>query len=154
VAGAKQKPKKRKPKTEPDNPAQSARFIEGAKALGADESGQAFKRAVDAILPRAKQLQKMSAALVADVAMYSTSNGGRESPALPGWGCPCMVSKGAPYVGYDGWPLLGDTPLNPGDQRRLGFVFLSGEEAARIMRAAGKFYLWEGRIIGEATVVE
>jgi hypothetical protein len=63
-----------------------------------------------------------------------------------------MVSKEI-AVGYDGWPLLGDTPLAPGDKRRLGFVFLSGEEAAQIMRTAGKFYLWESRIIGEATVV-
>jgi hypothetical protein len=33
-------------------------------------------------------------------------------------------------------------------------VFLSGEEAAQIMIKAGKFYLWEGRFIGEAVVVQ
>jgi hypothetical protein len=56
-------------------------------------------------------------------------------------------------VCYDGWPLLGDTPIEPGEQRRVGFVFLSGEEAAAIMRKAGTFYLWEGRFIGEAKVI-
>jgi hypothetical protein len=43
--------------------------------------------------------------------------------------------------------------MHPGDRRRLGFVFLSGEEAAEIMRRAGRFYLWEGGFIGEADVV-
>jgi len=52
VAGGNPKPKKRKPKTEPDNPAQSARFIESAKALGVDETGAGFKRALDAVLPK------------------------------------------------------------------------------------------------------
>lgn len=62
------------------------------------------------------------------------------------------MSRQEPITGYDGWPLLGDTPIEPGEQRRLGFVFLSGEEAAGIMRDAGTFYLWEGRFIGEARV--
>jgi hypothetical protein len=46
-----------------------------------------------------------------------------------------------------------DAPLAPGERRRLGFVFLSGGDAAAIFRRAGTFYLWEGRFIGEATVV-
>jgi hypothetical protein len=47
-----------------------------------------------------------------------------------------------------------DEELKPGDQRRLGFVFLSGEEAASELRKASTFYLWEGRFIGEAVVVQ
>jgi hypothetical protein len=43
--------------------------------------------------------------------------------------------------------------MEPGEQRRVGFFFLSGEEAAVIMREAGTFYLWEGRFVGEAKVV-
>ena len=99
------------------------------------------------------KLQTMSPQLVADVTLYPTSGGGRKSTVFPGWGCPCCISKQHPLVGYDGWPLLGDTPLEPGEQRRLGFVFLSGEEAAELMRNAGIFYLWEGHFIGEAIVV-
>jgi hypothetical protein len=49
--------------------------------------------------------------------------------------------------------LLGDTPIEPGEERRLGFVFLSGEEAAGIFRNAGTFYIWEGCFIGEARVI-
>ena len=32
-------------------------------------------------------------------------------------------------------------------------LFLSGEQVAKLFRAAGKFYLWEGHVIGEAKVV-
>jgi len=34
-----------------------------------------------------------------------------------------------------------------------GFVFVSGQKAADELRAAGKFYLWEGGYIGEAVVL-
>jgi hypothetical protein len=49
---------------------------------------------------------------------------------------------------------LEDQPMRSGEQRRVGFVLLSGEEAARELRGAGKFYLWEGRFVGEAIVIE
>jgi hypothetical protein len=101
---------------------------------------------------RAEIIAAMPPQLVADVQMYATRDGGRKSTALPGWGCPCMVSRDEPLAGYDGWPQLGDTSLNPGDERRLGFVFLS-PEGADVMRTAGRFYLWEGRFVGEARVV-
>lgn len=105
-------------------------------------------------MEHAERLRVMSPQLIADVTLYPPSEGGRKSTAFPGWGCPCVVSKSQPIVGYDGYPLLGDTPLEPGTQRRLGFVFLSGEHAAEIMQSAGKFYLWEGGFIGEAIVVQ
>jgi hypothetical protein len=63
-----------------------------------------------------------------------------------------MTSNQPPWIGRDGWPLLGERPLEPGDERRLGFVFLSPDTPA-ILRDAGRFYLWEGRIVGEATVI-
>jgi hypothetical protein len=94
----------------------------------------------------------MSPQLIADVTLYTTAEGGKKLAAQPGWGCPCCCSKSSPVVGWDGLPLL-DGPLAPGDRRRLGFVFLSGEEAADVLRKAGTFYLWEGRFIGDAVVV-
>jgi len=42
---------------------------------------------------------------------------------------------------------------SPGRTGRFGWTFLSGDQAASTMKQAGKFYLWEGRIIGEAVVV-
>jgi hypothetical protein len=48
--------------------------------------------------------------------------------------------------------LLDGEPILLGQPRRLGFVFLSSD-SADVFRAARKFYLWEGKIIGEAVVV-
>lgn len=101
---------------------------------------------------RAEALRAMSPQLIADVTLYPTAEGGKTLAAQPGWGCPCAVSKSSPLICWDAWPLL-EEPLAPGDRRRVGFVFLSGEEAADILRKAGRFYLWEGRFIGEAVVV-
>ncbi len=102
---------------------------------------------------RAEALRLKSPELVADVYLYPTADGGKKLTVQPGWGCPCSCSKSTDEGLYDAWPLL-DAPLAPGERRRLGFVFLSGEEAAVSLRRAGTFYLWEGRFIGEATVVK
>jgi len=52
MAGEKGKRKKRGRKGRPDNPAQSKRFIEEARKLGVDESGEAFRNAVDTLIPK------------------------------------------------------------------------------------------------------
>ena len=57
-------------------------------------------------------------------------------------------------MAFDGFPLILDGPMAPGESRRVGYVFLSSKEAVRYLRAADKFYLWEGHLIGEATIVE
>jgi hypothetical protein len=101
---------------------------------------------------RAEALRQMSPQLVAEVYLYATADGGKQLTVQPGWGCPCSCSKSSDALFYDAWPLL-DAPFAPGESRRLGFVFLSGEDAASVLRQAGTFYLWEGRFIGEATVV-
>lgn len=92
--------------------------------------------------------------LIADVTLYATENGGRREPMLPGFGCPCVIDRNGPIEGWDALLLLGDQLMNPGETRRLGFVFLSGQKAVAPLRAAGRFYLWDGRFIGEAIVVE
>lgn len=46
--------KKRSRSTRTTDPAQSARFLETAKKLEADESGEAFSRAVDVLIPKPK----------------------------------------------------------------------------------------------------
>ena len=54
--------------------------------------------------------------------------------------------------GYTGWPQL-EEPIEPGQRRLLGFVFLAGQEAVDALRVGDTFYLWEGRFIGEAVIV-
>lgn len=103
------------------------------------------------LVDRAEFLRSARPHLVADVTLYRSDEGGRSTPILPGWGCPCRPTENQPA--WDGWPLLGDQPLDPGEKRRLGFYFVSGEEAAETMRRRGSFLLWEGHVIGEASVV-
>jgi hypothetical protein len=56
MAIASGKRKKRKRKGRPDNPAQSKRFIEEARKLGVDESGEDFRKAMDNLLkPKGKR---------------------------------------------------------------------------------------------------
>lgn len=46
--------KKSKPRTRTKDPAQSARFLEMAKKLEVDESGEAFGKALDVLAPKPK----------------------------------------------------------------------------------------------------
>lgn len=88
---------------------------------------------------------------VVDLHLYSTADGGKTGPALPGWGCPCMPDASLP-IGWDGYPLL-QAPMLPGERRRVAYVFLLGREAADALAAVDRFFLWEGRLIGEGRVV-
>jgi hypothetical protein len=98
-----------------------------------------------------KRLSEGRPDLIADVYLYPTDMGGKSKPVGLGWGCPCSKDQ-SPTEAWDGYPLL-ETEMMPGEHRRVGFVFLSGEQAAEALGSTGKFYLWEGRIIGEGAVV-
>ena len=50
MAGERGKRRKRKPKGKPDNPAQSKRFIEAARARGVDVSTERFEEIMRSIL--------------------------------------------------------------------------------------------------------
>jgi hypothetical protein len=91
--------------------------------------------------------------LIVDVTLYPTVQGGRAGSTPAGWfGCPCKVNKDD-VAGWDCRILLDGNAMTPGETRRVGMMFLSGEETAARFRAAGTFYLWELRIVGEARVV-
>lgn len=106
----------------------------------------------DPLEQRAANLRRMTPGVIADLRLYPTADGGKQIAARPGWGCPCMISQKRPLSGYDAWPVL-DEPLQPGEKRAgVPFVFLS-PEGAEAIRKAGHFFLWEGRFIGEAAVV-
>jgi hypothetical protein len=88
--------------------------------------------------------------LFATVTLYPAEAGGKTVPIASGYRCPCMMSKAEP--GWDAILVLEDGLLAPGQVGRAGFVFLS-EEAACAARIKGRFFLWEGRFIGEAEVL-
>jgi hypothetical protein len=94
--------------------------------------------------------------LVVDLTLYPTEQGGRKSSVRLGWGSPCTIQheRGDEWVCWDGWPLLGDTVLAPGESCRVGYIFSNGQKAIEALSVNGKFYLWEGRLIGEAIIVQ
>jgi hypothetical protein len=103
-------------------------------------------------MDRLAELRSKTPHLTADVELFSEERGGRKTPALPGWCCPLMLSMEEPLEGWNAWPLLGDTPLLPGDKRELGFVF-ANPDGPRIFGAATEFFVWETRFIGRARVI-
>jgi hypothetical protein len=50
--------------------------------------------------------------------------------------------------------MLGDDWMHPGETRTVGYVFLSGHEAAEALSQNERFYLWERRVIGEARILQ
>jgi len=91
--------------------------------------------------------------LIADVRLYAASEGGKTNEIRKGYRCPCAATNVSPAMMHSAELLIGEEPLNPGELRRVGFVFVTSEGAAA-MRRAGTFYIWDGGFIGEAAVVE
>jgi len=89
--------------------------------------------------------------MVVDLYLYPTTDGGKTKPVGIGWGCPCSNDQSL-TEGWDGYPLL-DSEMMPGERRRVGLVFLSGSAAVEALEGNDRFYLWEGRFIGEAAPV-
>ena len=96
----------------------------------------------------------MEPQLVADFRLYPADNG-LHPPVLPDrirgdW----FPERDIKVGGWMSMLLLGGKPMDFGETRRIGIVFLSPDKAIPILKAAGTFYLWRGRFIGEATAVE
>ena len=89
---------------------------------------------------------------IVDVTLYLTEMGGRREPiAREGFGCPCRLDEKSDTFA-DCRLFLSGQQIAPGETKRVGIRF-SFDPAAPLFRAAGKFYLWDGRNIGEAEVV-
>ena len=106
-------------------------------------------------MPRATTLRERlaegTAEMVVNLHLYSTDEGGKSLPIVLGYGCPCSIDKNCREA-WDGYPLV-DSPMMPGETRRVGFVFFSGREAVKALSPSGCFFLWEGKLIGEAQIV-
>ncbi len=89
--------------------------------------------------------------LVVDLYLYPTDAGGKTKPIMLGYGCPCSKDTSCTEA-WDGYPLLEEV-MWPGERRRVGFLFLSGSKAIEAFESSKMFYLWEGRLVGEATLV-
>lgn len=101
----------------------------------------------DAIMAKATELRVR-------LTLYSKEEGGAEGVKVCGWGHPCFVARDASEPGYDGWPQLGNETLSAGQSIEVGYVFLSGAEAAEKFRLAGCFHVWDLGFIGFAEVID
>lgn len=89
----------------------------------------------------------------AAITLYASNEGGRQSPIVGEWfGCPCKFDP-KNFSAWDCRILNRGIPFAPGTTGHFGVAFLV-PEAAAMFRRVKKFYLWEGRIIGEAAAHE
>nr|WP_295889878.1 Imm27 family immunity protein [uncultured Devosia sp.] len=91
--------------------------------------------------------------LIAEVRFYSSEVSGKTQPVFSGYGCPCMVSTAKPWTGWDARLVFEGGPIHPGQKRGVGFAFLT-QEGAQTISKARHFFLWEGRVVGEASKEE
>ena len=86
---------------------------------------------------------------IATITLYPSDKGGRASPIVgERFGCPCKFDE-ADFTAWDCRILTRGERFSPGETKKFGIVF-GTPEAAPLFRSVRKFYLWEGRIIGEA----
>jgi hypothetical protein len=102
---------------------------------------------------RAAAINKLQPQLTVELSLYDAAFSTRRGPILPGWGCPCIVDPDMRSHGWDGYPILGDEPMQLGETRVVGYVFLSGTEAASALSRNPKFFLWESGLVGEARIL-
>lgn len=89
--------------------------------------------------------------IIPDFRIRVTMNRFKTKPIVTGYGCPCIVDTAPPLTGWDA-RLIVDEPLLPGQTRDIGIKFLT-ETGRETCREAGRFFLWEGKIIGIAQVL-
>jgi hypothetical protein len=86
---------------------------------------------------------------IASIMLYPTNQGGRKSPIVGAWfGCPCKFHE-ADQSAWDCRILTNGNTLAPGETKDFGIVFQTSE-IAPVFAKMQRFFLWEGRIIGEA----
>lgn len=99
-------------------------------------------------------VENLKPELIADITLYPTDHGGRRRPTASGrYGCICKTVIDS-KSGWECRLLLEGTPMNPGDSRRVGMIFLTPDQAIAAIRAVRAFFLWELRIVGQGTVVD
>ena len=91
----------------------------------------------------------MNPAFMATISLYETGKGGRQHPIAGEWfSCPCKFYLND-HSAWDCRVLLKGAQLSPGETAEFGLIFLNAE-AGKLFSVVPAFYLWEGRIIGEA----
>ena len=97
-------------------------------------------------------MSEIKPSFLANVTLYATGQGGRATAIRGDWfSCPCKFHE-KDFSAWDCRLLLNGQVVSPGETRRLGIVFLS-PEIAPAFRFVRRFYLWDGKTIGEAAAI-
>jgi hypothetical protein len=89
--------------------------------------------------------------ILAEVSLLPSNSGGRKGPTPAEWfGCPMQVD-GTYFDARIDLSEIGS--LSPGQTVRAPLRFLSPENALPLFSIGKSFALWEGRVIGSATVL-
>ena len=84
--------------------------------------------------------------------LYPTETGGKKLPVYDLYRPLCFVEKNKADLAYGCMITVGQPPLAPGESRRVRITFPMYPDAAKILAAAEKFYIWDGGFVGEAVV--
>ncbi|MGB3472720.1 MAG: hypothetical protein WBA51_18035 [Erythrobacter sp.] len=101
---------------------------------------------------RVRDLKNRLPHFSADVSFYASHENSRKGPVPNSFGCPCKLDRDSNHAN-DARILFEKDWVELGTVAWGDFFFVFGEEAAEKFRNAGRFFLWEGQIIAEATVV-
>lgn len=96
-------------------------------------------------------MMKREGHILAEVHLFTTENGGRDSPTPAKlFGCPAEIEGEL----FDCRLILGESEcLVPGDTVALPIEFLSPDIVLQMLRVGDEFQLWELRYIGTAKVL-
>ena len=91
--------------------------------------------------------------IIADVRLLPTVEGGRGGPTPSDFfGCPFIMPNGDYHDARMDLGMHGS--LAPGEAARLSIKFLNPKTALSKLSIGSVLQLWEGKVIGEATVVD
>jgi len=96
--------------------------------------------------------------VVSDLYLYPTEQSGKVG-AISGPYRPLGFHRRDPVLGPNGdlayglFFELGQTPLIPGESRRVNLSFLV-QKSLDAFKKAKRFYVWDRRIVGEVTLVD
>jgi len=92
--------------------------------------------------------------LTVEVMLYAEEAGGRKAPITDiGYGCACKVTPQDEAGCECRINFYNKYPVRAGETRQADIFFLTGDDAESFFRTAGRFYLCEDGIIGEAKAI-
>jgi len=100
----------------------------------------------------------MNLGATVDLYLYPTEQGGRKSAARGSYRPIGFLRKDSTRSSVDDpdygiFFQLGDVLIAPGETKRVNCFFIH-RPSFEVFMNAKKFYIWEGRFVGEATLID